>query len=332
MRVVLEVITNAENVALVFVRFSLLTPGFPFVIAAEYLSQELEEPSDAMFLDAAIQRPAETPSSRSVDDVWLPASIDYADAYQGAAIILQGTEGFKVLSPESLLSALEACGVDNARIEVEGGWEVPVVDGSALGWVLEIQKAGLREAPSSSGDNRSHRTAPNPQDMLTVSDGDAFVSFYPGKTARVTAGVDHTAEAIGRQWFTWGPADSTQADNYDNHYRWEVAPARKVFPSAEVVESMYASGLLRAGVENCCLVATDGMWLDPMLERFAMEDASRNAVAILMGNLALVAPAGGRGLPQGHVVAYKASPELQLQFTKSLRAKCQEWEYAQVSE
>ena len=48
---------------------------------------------------------------------------------------------------EALLSALEQSGVDNARIEIEGGHEIPVVDGSAMGWVIETQKAGLVPAP-----------------------------------------------------------------------------------------------------------------------------------------------------------------------------------------
>ena len=39
-----------------------------------------------------------------------------------------------------MLAALEGMGVDNARIEIEGGNEVPIIDGSALGWVIEIQK------------------------------------------------------------------------------------------------------------------------------------------------------------------------------------------------
>lgn len=45
----------------------------------------------------------------------------------------------QVLSVELLLAALEACGVDNARIEVEGGHEIPVLDNSALGWCVEVQ-------------------------------------------------------------------------------------------------------------------------------------------------------------------------------------------------
>ena len=50
-----------------------------------------------------------------------------------------------------LLSALEACGVDNARIEVEGGGELPLWDGNAVGWAEEIQLAGLQLAPTLDG-------------------------------------------------------------------------------------------------------------------------------------------------------------------------------------
>lgn len=48
----------------------------------------------------------------------------------------------QVMTVELLLSALEACGVDNARIELEGGNEIPVLDNSALGWCVEIQVGG----------------------------------------------------------------------------------------------------------------------------------------------------------------------------------------------
>jgi UDP-3-O-acyl-N-acetylglucosamine deacetylase len=41
---------------------------------------------------------------------------------------------------EHLLSALEGFGVDNARIEIEGGPEVPIVDGSALGWAIDLHQ------------------------------------------------------------------------------------------------------------------------------------------------------------------------------------------------
>lgn len=101
------------------------------------------------------------------------------------SVLRQG--GTEILGAEHLLAALECCGVDNARIEIEGGngkwrrwlacacagggWqrpqlpvsvgaadlcahvvlpaaELPIVDGSALGWASEVQRCGLRAAPA----------------------------------------------------------------------------------------------------------------------------------------------------------------------------------------
>ncbi len=78
-------------------------------------------------------------------------------------------------SVELLLSALEACGVDNARIEVEGGYELPVLDGSCLGWALSIQQAGLRPAPrKGQGDPQqggalTGKLVMRPMEVITVS-------------------------------------------------------------------------------------------------------------------------------------------------------------------
>ena len=45
----------------------------------------------------------------------------------------------RVQGAEHLLAALEMLGVENCRIEIEGGHEVPIIDGSAQGWCVEIQ-------------------------------------------------------------------------------------------------------------------------------------------------------------------------------------------------
>jgi hypothetical protein len=65
--------------------------------------------------------------------------------------------------------------------------------------------------------------------VVTVGHGESFITFYPGSVPRVSAGIDEEDEApvIGRQWFSWSPVD-------DDHFRWEVAPARVVFPSFAV--------------------------------------------------------------------------------------------------
>ena len=86
----------------------------------------------------------------------------------------------RVLSVEHLLSALEQCGVDNARIELEGGHEVPVVDGSAMGWCIEVQKVGVMPAaPPGDAEARVPRMVHVPRRVVTVSDGPAFITLYP---------------------------------------------------------------------------------------------------------------------------------------------------------
>ncbi len=50
----------------------------------------------------------------------------------------------------------------------------------------------------------------------------------------------------------------------------------------------------------------------------------------MQGNLSLLAEDGSGGLPLGHIVAYKASHDLQLKFTQALRDSCSEADYVPV--
>jgi UDP-3-O-[3-hydroxymyristoyl] N-acetylglucosamine deacetylase len=318
----------------------------------DYIIEKKGDPNDTFFSDisgAGWDGPPEAAVPRGSTSAVAPAAVGAAETYRGVGSVLRGG-GVAVIGAEALLAALEACGVDNARLEIESGaddedlagseWdgdvpllEVPVVDGSALGWTLEVQKSGVVEA-SAGGAAPGPRTAPAPQEMITVRDptGDGFISFYPGLQPRITAGVDHAAEShlVGRQWFTWGPSDSTPDDNFERHWRWQVAPARVTYPSRAAVEQLLAAGLLRAGPDDCTLVALGEHWMDPGLVRFSGDEAARKAAADLMGTLSLAAEAGGRGLPQGHVVAYCAGAELRLKFAKALAVKAKEWAYAPV--
>lgn len=61
---------------------------------------------------------------------------------------------------EHLLSALEMLGVDNARIEVEGSHELPIIDGSALGWTVDVQAVSNCLLPSIS--SPAHHAAERP--------------------------------------------------------------------------------------------------------------------------------------------------------------------------
>ena len=67
--------------------------------------------------------------------------------------------------------------------------------------------------------------------IISVREGDSFITLMPSSSQRVTVGIDHTDEApvIANQWVSWSPTNTAQ-----HHYRWLMAPARMYLPSAQV--------------------------------------------------------------------------------------------------
>jgi UDP-3-O-[3-hydroxymyristoyl] N-acetylglucosamine deacetylase len=318
----------------------------------DYVKHKVGDPGDTFFLDVDSLGEVEDPVTRDTDEVFVPAAIENAEGRGNMATVLTSSNrSVEISSVEALLAALEQCGVDNARIEIESASvldssvntvdvsssvqvEVPIIDGSSLGFALEVQKVGLQQAQWQQHDEEGmSRVAPAPAEMLSVQDGESFVTFYPGPVPRVTAGIDEHAEAsvIGRQWYSWTPCNESEVDAQDLHYRWELAAGRLTM-TLPAAQKLLSEGMLRGGPDFCCLVADGDSWLDPSLERFPGEDAARSAANILLGNLSLLASPGGRGLPQGHVVAYRAGTELQLKFAKALAAHSKEWGMAEVKE
>ncbi|MGB3310812.1 MAG: UDP-3-O-acyl-N-acetylglucosamine deacetylase [Nodosilinea sp.] len=196
-----------------------------------------------------------------------------------------------VRTVEHLLAALVGLGIDNVRVEITGP-EVPLLDGSALGWVDALRQAG-----------RHTQSEPRPVAYLsqpvTVTHGDAFVAAFPAPNLRLTYGIDFEIAAIGNQWFSW----AYEANPFGPEgFASAVAPAR-TFGLAHQVDQLRASGLIQGGSLDNALVCSDKGWLNPPL-RFDNEPA-RHKLLDLMGDLSLLG-----SLPIAHIVAYKASHRL----------------------
>lgn len=129
----------------------------------------------------------------------IPASIACARGERHFTVV--EADGQRVMSVEHLLAALEACGVDNCRIEIEGP-EVPVVDGSAAGWTTLVVRTGVVECA-----DRVRKGVIRIEEPLVVTgEGGAFITVAPSPTPVVSCGWDGMpmgAPVIGRQWFTW---------------------------------------------------------------------------------------------------------------------------------
>jgi UDP-3-O-[3-hydroxymyristoyl] N-acetylglucosamine deacetylase len=199
-----------------------------------------------------------------------------------------------VRTVEHLLAALSGMGIDNARIEIEGE-EVPLLDGSAWGWVEAIVQAGLstQSAP---------RLPLNLAEPIWVQQADAFVAALPASTLQLTYGIEFAQSAIGNQWYTWSPDKEEFAS--------AIAPAR-TFALAHQVEHLRQSGLIKGGSLDNALVCDETGWLNPPL-RFSNEPV-RHKLLDLVGDLSLLG-----AFPCVHVLAYKASHRLHTQLAQQL--------------
>src|SRR5215470_7360368 len=76
------------------------------------------------------------------DGVEIPALAEFVvDTTMNTSL---GRDGARIGTVEHLLAALAGCGIDNARVEVEGP-EVPIMDGSSEPFVQLVRQAGIHE-------------------------------------------------------------------------------------------------------------------------------------------------------------------------------------------
>lgn len=203
------------------------------------------------------------------------------------------TGAARVRTVEHLLAALAGMGVDNARIELDAP-ELPLLDGSAQGWVEAITEVGLAAQTADRGGMALE--AP-----IWVRQDDAFVAALPASELRFTYGIDFDLPAIGNQWHSWSPQTS---------FATEIAPAR-TFGLAHQIEYLQQQGLIKGGSLDNALVCSAEGWLNPPL-RFPNEPA-RHKLLDLIGDLSLLG-----AFPTAHFLAYKASHQLHTQLVRSL--------------
>ncbi|KAK9847002.1 hypothetical protein WJX84_008281 [Apatococcus fuscideae] len=229
----------------------------------------------------------------------------------------------RIQGVQSILSALEACGIDNARIEIEGGCELPIIDGSPLGWCINIHKSLAR--PAFRPDQLTEacpRQVLNLKQPITVQRGNSFISLYPSDRPRLTVGIDHHIDApiIGKQWVTWCPLE-------DEHFRWTIGAARWYAPTGQHLIAMREAGYIQGGTEGCCIIGFGDRWYDESRVRYINDEPCRHKMCNLVGDLALLAQPGRGGMPLGHIIAYQPDHDLQLQFLAAIRQASSDDDY-----
>lgn len=149
--------------------------------------------------------------------------------------------GVSVSTIEHLMAALWGCGIDNARVELDGA-EVPIMDGSSEPFVFLIECAGKTE-------QEAPRRMIEVLKTVEVTDGDKHASISPAAHFGVELEISFASGAIATQQCEFSVCDAS--------FKTDLSRAR-TFGFEHEVEQMRAMGLARGGsLDNAIVVSGD---------------------------------------------------------------------------
>ncbi len=176
----------------------------------------------------------------------------------------------RVQTVEHVMAALAAKGIDNVLLELSGP-EPPILDGSFLGYIEVLEKAGAEEQEAP----RAVIQIPEPI-TLKLKSGEFYVAA-PGDGLRISATIEFEHPAIGRQFGTFFFSEGSFAQ--------EIAPARTFGFKADT-DALHDRGLaLGASLENTVVLDENGVMNDDL--RFP-DEFLRHKVGDMVGDLALL--------------------------------------------
>jgi UDP-3-O-[3-hydroxymyristoyl] N-acetylglucosamine deacetylase len=217
-------------------------------------------------------------------------------------------KGVFISTTEHLLSAFVGLGIDNAIVELDN-LELPILDGSALPFVLMIQKAGIRK-------QRRPRKYLKILREVEMREGNKFISVYPADSYSVSYAINFPHPLIGKETF--------QVELSNGNYLKYIAGAR-TFGSREDEKAMRNMGLIRgASRDNCIVLTRDGVENGPL--RFP-DEFVRHKVLDLVGDLALL----GRPI-LGKIVADRAGHAMHTALVSRILRDKTLWEEVTVPE
>ncbi|MGE5047036.1 MAG: UDP-3-O-acyl-N-acetylglucosamine deacetylase [Deltaproteobacteria bacterium] len=218
-----------------------------------------------------------------------------------------GRDGVRIGTVEHLLAALAGCGIDNARIEVEGP-EIPIMDGSSEPFVTLVREAGVHE-------QRAARRYLLVRKAVGVADGDKLARLSPARGKfSVNYTIDFRHPLITDQ--------SYRMEVNEKSFQKDIARAR-TFGFKRDVERLHEAGLARGGSLENAVVVDDFNILNPDGLRFP-DEFVRHKILDALGDLSLL------GMPViGRFTAVKSGHALNHQLVRRVLAEADACEVVQ---
>lgn len=146
----------------------------------------------------------------------------------------------KFLTIEHLMAAFWACGIDNINVEIDNQ-ETPILDGSAIIFIQEIEKAGIRKLNSKKKYLKILKE-------VVVEEEDKYVKILPAGNLSVDITIDFNYGKIGKQ--------TCYFNGNKKKFIKDIAEAR-TFCNVKEVEYMHSIGLAKGGSEDCAMIFDD---------------------------------------------------------------------------
>ncbi|MAZ76307.1 MAG: UDP-3-O-[3-hydroxymyristoyl] N-acetylglucosamine deacetylase [Micavibrio sp.] len=218
--------------------------------------------------------------------------------------VIGNEHGAIVGTIEHLMAAIRAAGIDNALVEIDAG-EVPVLDGSSIGFIEAIEEAGIQEQ---SQPRRAIRILKD----VTVTDGNKSITLSPSAVPLYEGRIEYTnAAIIGDQSYT--------LKLVNGNFKHDVADCR-TFGLLHEVEAMKAAGLGLGGSLDNAVIVDDDHVLNPDGVRHS-DEFVRHKILDAVGDLALAG-----GLVIGHYKGLRAGHDMNNKILKALFADDSAWE------
>lgn len=164
-----------------------------------------------------------------------------------------GSGRHTIATIEHLMSALHGMNVDNALIELDGG-EVPILDGSARPWLLQLVRVGVRQQQSA----RKTFNLNEPLHFEFEPTGSVF-DAEPCDHFAVDCEIDFPKSVIGRQ--------HAEMNNL-SEYAASIAPCR-TFVFLHEIEPLLHLNLIKGGSLDNALVFVNKELTPKQLKRLA---------------------------------------------------------------
>jgi len=204
---------------------------------------------------------------RSDKAVSIPLKPEFVVDTKMATVL--GNKGAVVSTIEHLMSAIYAFGIDNLRIVLDSD-EVPIMDGSAISFVMMIKEAGIEELSE-------------PKKFLKITkevkieDGEKFAVLKPSEKIKFDFEINFNHPVIGNQKYSF---------NFSTHKFIEEIARARTFGFLKEVQYLRSIGLALGGSLENAIVLDDKGILNETL-RFP-DEFVRHKILDAIGDMSLL--------------------------------------------